>query len=310
MALDPQVEGMLDELRARGGRGFAELEPSDARVAARILSDLGGEAEPVGEVSEHVAGGVPVRIYRAVGPDPQPVTVFFHGGGWTIGSVEIYDKVCRSLVNASGAAVASVDYRLAPEAKFPAAVEDCHAATRWVAEHAHELGLDPARIAVAGDSAGGNLAAVVAQIAQSDGPFLVHQLLLYPAVDAIGDYPSLAENGEGYFLTAADIRYFGKQYVRSREDAFDPRMSPLRAPDLAGLPPATVVTAEYDPLRDQGRAYAAALAAAGVDVDDQFEPGLVHGFWNMQGVTPRVAQSYARAGARLRTAFGIAGGGA
>ena len=312
MALDPQVQALLTQLEAQGAQPFAELGVPAARDASRLLMHLGGDVEPVGEVSDRVVDGpggdVPVRIYLAPGVDgPQPVTVFFHGGGWTIGDIEIYDKACRSLVVASGAAVVSVDYRLAPEHRFPAAAEDAYAATVWVAEHAAELGLDAGRMAVAGDSAGGNLAAVVAQSARdAGGPALVHQLLIYPATDAVGHYPSGLENAEGYFLTDVDIRWFGAQYLSSPEDARDPRFSPLLADDLAGLPPATVITAEYDPLRDQGRAYAAALEKAGVEVEDRLEPGMVHGFWSMKGVVDAVAVSYAVAGERLRGAFGAA----
>lgn len=311
MALDAQVQALLTQLEAQGAKGFHEMEVADARDAARVLMHLGGEPEPVGEVRDIVVDGprgdIPVRVYRAPGDETQPVTVFFHGGGWTIGDIEIYDRVCRSLVVASGAAVVSVEYRLGPEHRFPAAPEDAYAATVWVAEHAAELGLDPTRIAVAGDSAGGNLAAVVAQTARDrGGPALAHQLLIYPATDAAGQYASGVENAEGYFLTDADIRWFGAQYLSSPEEVNDPRVSPLLADDLSGLPPATVITAEYDPLRDQGGAYAAALARAGVDVDDQLEPGLVHGFWNMKGVVDAVAGSYGKAGARLRAAFGTA----
>ena len=309
MALDPQVQALLAGMAAQGAKGFSELEVADARAAARVLVELGGDPEPVREVVDRVVDGpegdIPVRVYKAEGADPQPATVFFHGGGWTIGDIEVYDKVCRSLVAASGAAVVSVEYRLGPEHRFPAAPDDAYAATVWVAGHADELGIDATRLAVAGDSAGGNLAAVVAQMAKErGGPALVHQLLIYPATDAVGEYPSLTENGEGYFLTAADIRYFGGHYFGSPEDASDPRVSPLLADDLSGLPPATVITAEYDPLRDQGEAYADALTTAGVEVEYQLEPGLIHGFWNMKGVLDRAADSYARAGARLRAAFG------
>ena len=205
--------------------------------------------------------------------------MFFHGGGWVVGDIATHDTVCRHLANRADCAVVSVDYRLAPEHKFPAAVEDCVAATGWVAENAAALGVDPARLAVGGDSAGGNLAAVVCLMARDGGaPRIAHQLLIYPATDAAMRHASVTRFAEGYVLTRSTMRWFYDQYLRSPDDAADWRVSPLAAADLSGLPPAYVLTAGYDPLCDEGDEYAARLAAAGVAVEHRRFPGQIHGF--------------------------------
>jgi acetyl esterase len=205
--------------------------------------------------------------------------VYFHGGGWVIGSIETHDALCRELTMEAGVVVVSVEYRLAPEHKFPAAADDAYAAVRWVAQHAAELGIDPARIGVGGDSAGGNLAAVVAlQARDLGGPPLALQLLIYPITcDDLGT-PSYVENAEGYMLTRADMAWFWSQYLSDPAQGDDPRVSPLRAGDLSGLPPAFILTAEYDPLRDEAEAYAARLEQAGVPVRMRRYDGMIHGF--------------------------------
>jgi acetyl esterase len=208
-----------------------------------------------------------------------PVLVFFHGGGWVVGDIESHDTGCRHLANRAECAVVSVDYRLAPEHKFPAAVEDCLAATAWVAGNAASLGVDAGRLAVGGDSAGGNLAAVVSLLARDHGtPRIGHQLLIYPATDAAMRHDSMARFAEGYVLTRSTMRWFYEQYLRTLADAADWQASPLAAPDLGGLPPAFVLTAGYDPLCDEGDAYAARLAAAGVSVTHRRFTGQIHGF--------------------------------
>ena len=246
-------------------------------------------------------GSLRARIYRPDADGELPTIVFFHGGGFVIGDLDTHDNQCRTLCHDAGAVVLSVDYRLAPEAPFPAAVEDCFAATRWAAEHVAELGGDAQRIAVAGDSAGGNLAAVVAQMAarrgrpRAGGPA--------PHLSGHGlrrcEYPSETENGEGYFLTRADMAWFAGHYVAG-EDPANPRLSPLRAPDLSGLPPAVVATAEYDPLRDQGDAYADALEQAGVPVVKRRYDGLIHGFFDLSALSPAAAAAVHEIGADLR----------
>ncbi|MDQ4118804.1 MAG: alpha/beta hydrolase [Actinomycetota bacterium] len=310
MALDAHAQGLLEAMAAQGLKDFSEMEVEEAREVALAFIDLQGEPEQVADVSDRrvpgPAGEIPVRVYRAdTGSDgPQPVVVYIHGGGWVIGDIEVADKPCRSLANAVGATVVSVGYRKGPEHRFPAAPEDCYAATKWVADNAGELGIDAGKLAVAGDSAGGNLAAVVSQMAKErGGPAIVYQLLIYPAVDAGGEYASRVENGEGYLLTKTAMDWFYGHYLNSPSEVDNPLASPLRAADFSGLPPATVITCGYDPLRDEGNAYAAALAAAGVPVDHQENPTMIHGFWWMMGAIGHTRGSYDSAAAKLRAAF-------
>jgi acetyl esterase len=266
----------------------------------------GGPGEDVAEVRDLTVstpdGPIPARAYIPYGETPLPVVVFFHGGGWVIGSIETHDAPCRELANRSGAIVVSVEYRLAPEHPFPAAPEDCYAATSWVAEHASEFGGDPSRLAVAGDSAGGNLSAVVALMAvERGGPPLRFQLLIYPATDFRMGYASIDENGNGgYFVTKADMHWFFGHYGA---DPTDWRASPLLAPDHSGLPPALVLTAEYDPLRDEGEAYARKLEEAGVPVTLRRYDGQIHGFLGMTAAVDRAREAVDQAAADLRQAL-------
>ena len=233
--------------------------------------------------------------------------VYFHGGGFVLCGLDSHDNICRSLARRSGALVLSVDYRLAPEARFPAAAEDAVAAVRWAAAHAAQLGADPARIAVAGDSAGGNLAAVACQQLRGSAIALRHQLLLYPyldCTDAATGSASYRECATGYFLSAAELDWYRAQYLANRADAEDVRASPLRQRDLHGLPPATIITAEYDPLRDQGEAYGEALQRAGHSATVRRWPGQFHGFISMQGVIDAASDALDAAAAALRHAFG------
>lgn len=234
------------------------------------------------------AGPIPARLYippSAPAP-PRPLLVYFHGGGWTIGDLDTHDGVCRFLATHTGAAVLSVDYRLAPEHPFPAAVEDAFAAFRWAAEGAAELGTDPARIAVVGDSAGGNLAAAVSLLARDGGgPSPAMQALIYPVTDAVGGQRSRDLFAEGFLLTKADMDWFERHYLPDIASSGDPRVSMLRADDLSGLPPAYVMTAGFDPLRDEAEAYAERMRAAGVRVALRRHPGLIHGFANMTAIS-------------------------
>jgi acetyl esterase len=237
------------------------------------------------------AGEIGVRVYRPEGRAPLPALVYFHGGGWVIGSLETHDGACRELANRVGCVVVSVDYRLAPESRYPAAAEDCYAATKWVAGNAQALGVDPARIGIGGDSAGGNLTAVVALMARDrGGPALRHQLLIYPVTDADFGRPSYRENAEGYLLTTKAMEWFWGHYVPDPAQRAEPYAAPLRAKDLAGLPPAFVITAEYDPLRDEGEAYAKRLQQAGVPTRLQRYDGAIHGFFAM-GLLSEVART-------------------
>lgn len=308
MAVDPEIQALLDFIASRGVPPHYELPPEEARenmLKGRPVFS-GGEV-PLVRVEDLTipgpAGPVPVRAYAAQAGGPLPVLLFFHGGGWVIGSIETHDEVCRRLAAESGCLVLSVDYRLAPEHRFPAAVEDCRAALEWVAAHGAEIGADPARMAVGGDSAGGNLAAVVAQGARdAGGPALAFQLLVYPVVDADFSRPSYTAHGAGYILTNPGMHWFWDHYLPAAAGRADPAASPLRAARLDGLPPALVQLAELDVLYDEGVAYAQALEAAGVPVSLRTYPGAIHGFFSMP-VTAAGRQALADAAQALRTAL-------
>ncbi|HEY1118966.1 MAG TPA: alpha/beta hydrolase [Acidimicrobiales bacterium] len=304
MPIDPQIQTVLDQMEALGFPGLSALPVEHARAALAMMG--AGRADGVDEVARiedleipGPAGAIPARLYVPRADGTPPVVVYYHGGGWVLGGIDSHDGTCRALANASGAAVVSVDYRLAPEHPFPAAVDDAWAALEWVAANAAELGGDPSRLAVAGDSAGGNLAAVVAIQARDTGaPALRGQLLVYPVTDATMSHPSIEENGSGYFLTKADMEWFYGHYAPERPD--DWRLSPLAAPDLAGLAPALVLTAEYDPLRDEGEAYARRLDDDGVPVELIRKDGLIHGFFGMVADVDEARDAMERSGAALR----------
>jgi acetyl esterase len=245
-------------------------------------------------------GPLPVRVYRPDGAAvPAPVVVFFHGGGWVLGSIATHDATCRGLANRTGAVYVSVDYRLAPEHPYPAAPEDCYAATCWVVDHAADLGVDPGRLAVAGDSAGGNLAAVVCQMARDrSGPAIAFQLLVYPVTD-LDLWPSMEENADGPLLTREGMDWFARHYVGTLPFTGDPYAAPIRAADLSGLPPAYVATAGHDPLRDEGAGYAEALAAAGVTVGYDNFATMIHGFVGFADVVPAAGEARDRIAAAL-----------
>ncbi len=305
MAIDPQVQALLDMMAAQGAEDFSVMTVPQAREAGLGFIALEGEPEVVADVADRTvpgpAGDIPVRIYTPSGEGPFPVVVYFHGGGWVIGDIEVADRPCRSLANGAGTVVVSVGYRKAPEDLYPAAPDDCYAATAWVAEHATELNADATRLTVAGDSAGGNLAAVVTLMARDrGGPAIARQLLIYPAVDAGGEYASRVENGEGYLLTKSAMDFFYGHYLPTPDAVEDPYVSPLRAADHSGLPPAIVLTAGFDPLRDEGNAYAALLREAGVPVEHLPQPTMIHGFWWMLGVVGHVRGVFDQVGKLLR----------
>ncbi len=250
------------------------------------------------------AGEIPLRIYMPAGNKALPILLYFHGGGFVVGDLDTVDFRCRLLADWAGCVVVSVDYRLAPEHPYPAAVEDCFAATVWAAEQAAALGADADRIAVGGDSAGGNLAAVVALLAKEHGgPKLCFQYLVYPVTDATTETVSYHENGSGYGLTKDAMVWYWDNYAPDLARRSEPYASPLRAPDLSGLPPALVVTAEFDPLRDEGEAYAARLREAGVPVELRRYDGMVHGFLGQTGVSDLSKQATIDSVAALRQAF-------
>ncbi|WP_328388534.1 alpha/beta hydrolase [Nocardia sp. NBC_00416] len=305
--LHPQVQAYLERISRAG---FAELHtftPEQAREGLRRQIPLLGEPEPVAAIEDRVislAGHqVPIRIYTPAGVAPLPVLVFFHGGGFVVGDLDTHDGLCRSLANGAAAIVVSVGYPLAPEHKFPAAVDVCFAATQWVAGHADGFGADGNKIAVAGDSAGGNLAAVVTHMARDlGGPPLAFQLLIYPDTDFRRSNVSIREFAGRYGnITRAGQHWFMDNYLRGDEEKLDPRVSPLLATDHSGLPPALVITAEYDALRDEGEEYAAALDRAGVPVEVRRYPGMIHEFMRHPFEVSAAARS--EAAAALRKAF-------
>ena len=303
-ALDPQLGELLALIESAGHPPMSQGTPAQARRGLRTLSvdlrdpSLLPQMYDVREVA--VPGGdgpLPARVYRPA-DGPLPTVVFFHGGGFVIGDLDTHDLVCRTIARDCEAVVVSVDYRLAPEHPFPAAAEDALASARWVAEHV----TDPAaqlggtdRLAVAGDSAGGNLAAVVTQAFRDEGRPLAGQLLIYPATDSDTDFPSYTENAEGYFLGTADAIWFFQHYAGASVDTADPRISPARG-NLAGLAPAVIVAAQFDPLRDHATSYAEKLRAAGVEVELLSFPGLIHGFVDMarhsQAADAALAETY------------------
>lgn len=311
MPLDPQVQALLAQMAEQGLPPFEEMSVPEARDVMNGFRDLQGEPEPVGEVRDVLATGpaglLPVRVYHPSPGTELPLMVYFHGGGWVIGNVEVLDKPCRALANAARCVVASVEYRLSPETRYPGPAEDAHAATRWLAAHAAELGADRERLIVAGDSAGGNLAAVTALMSRDrGGPRIAYQLLLFPVTAPARNttFASYSENADGYMLTRGAMEWFWDLYVSSPEQATEPYASPLHATDLSDLPPAMVTTAEFDPLRDEGRAYAQRLEDAGVAVTSTGYEGVVHDFILMGGVIDRARVLFADVGEQIHKRFG------
>ncbi|GLZ10224.1 alpha/beta hydrolase [Actinomadura sp. NBRC 104425] len=286
MALDPQIQAVLDDLAATPAPAPNTLTVAENRAAGRAFASFAGDVVPVREVRDTAFRNgdhdVPVRIYTPetvpVG-SLAPVTVFFHGGGWVFGDLDSQDHYARVVATRSKTIVVSVDYRLAPEHRFPGAVEDAYAALQWVARNASSFGADPQRIALFGESAGGNLAAVTAQEAKRrGGPAVTFQALAYPATDRFDDSPSMYDHAAGPLLTRPWLEWFWGAYLNTPDEGADPRVSPLRERDLTGLPAAFIVTAEYDLLRDQGIRYADALRAAGVPVTHRPVAGVPHAF--------------------------------
>jgi acetyl esterase len=283
MPLDPQAQKVVDALAALNLKPIKDSTPTEARESMRTRTAALGPFEEVAAVADHrvpITGGeMTVRVYRPAGLGPHPVLVFYHGGGWVIGDLYTHDGICRSIVNAAGCAVASVDYRLAPEFKYPTPVEDSYAGLLWVVANATRLGLDAARVAVGGDSAGGNLAAVMALMARDgDMPPLVFQLLVYPVTDLGMTHESYRRVTQGVPLTAQTMDWFIDHYLHGPKERADWRASPLRAADLSGVAPALVLTASYDPLCDEGVAYAERLEREGVRVIHLHFSDQLHGF--------------------------------
>ncbi len=296
--LDSSATMALELIRAAGRPPADQLSPAEARIGYLLARGaLSPEPPAITQVRDLDAqgrnGAIPLRLYRD-GDDTaaRGCLVYFHGGGWVIGDRDTHDVVCRQIAQRSRAVVISVDYRLGPEHKFPAAVEDAIDATIWVAKHAGELGVDAKRLAVGGDSAGGNLAAVVAIDSRDNaGPAIALQALVYPSTDMLGSTESHEVFGENYMLTRAMMTYFRAHYLRSEADKADWRASPMRAARHDGLPPALVITAGFDPLRDEGEAYARRLAEVGVPVTLRRFPGQIHGFLTMGRVIPEAGEA-------------------
>lgn len=310
-AINPQARQVLD-LMAASGVPLEQLAPPDARAASHQgFLMMQGPKPDVASVADlkadGPAGAIPLRVYRPAGSDANaalPVCMYFHGGGFVIGDIEMYDNLCRIISNAAGCVVVSVDYRLAPETRFPGAVEDCWAATNWVHDNAARLKIDPQRMAVGGDSAGGNLAAVVALMARDAGaPSLRYQLLIYP-VTQLAETESLKRNAEGYFLTADLMRYFVGNYIGDNAAAAsDWRLAPMLARSHSALPPASILVCGFDPLHDDGVAYADRLRAAGVAVKFTSLPDQIHGFVSMDGAIPAATPALTALGREMAEAL-------
>jgi acetyl esterase len=311
--LDPDAQRVLDLIRESGRPPYETLTPSEARefyrAGRRVLQP---EPPEVAEVRNLQApapqGDIPLRLYRGIGTERRaalPALIYFHGGGWVMGDLDTHDGVCRLIANAAGIAVISVDYRLAPEHKFPAAVDDAMTATEWIAAHGATLGIDASRLAVGGDSAGGNIAAVVALIARDrGGPRLRFQLLLYPATDFVVSDAPQRERFEGFPLNVVTMNWFRDHYLRGSGDYGNWRASPLRAPDLRGLPPAYVLTVGFDPLHAEGELYARRLQEAGVPVRHRHVERQMHGFLTMGKIIAAAKPATEEAAAAVKAALG------
>jgi len=307
MPLDPHVQRFLDRLAASKPRDSASLSVKERRAALEQLVSFAGWRESVAAVEDRTIPGpaVPlaVRIYtpEPAGPAPLPGLVYFHGGGFVAGTLDSHDAICRSLANASRHRLISVDYRLAPEWPFPAAVEDACAATAWISAHAAELGIDPKRVGVCGDSAGATLAAVVCQMAAAQGtPRLALQLLLCPILDYAAETDSRREFAQGYFVDRGTLEHDRAHYLGGQGDVNDPRVSPLKGTHIEALPPTCIHTAEFDPLRDEGQGYAERLRCAGVRTSYHCHSGMIHLFYGMGALIPYSKAAYRQIGADLR----------
>lgn len=312
MPLHPQVKKILEEAASLGLPDYQNLSPAAAR---KQMLDLTPPVDPLLAVErvENLMipgpkGEIPIRLYYPSGGPPFAVLVYFHGGGWVMGDLDTHHGVCHALAKRSSCLVVSVDYRLAPEHRYPAAVEDAYAATSWVAQNTEAIQADPDRLAVGGDSAGGHLAAVVALMARDrKGPRIDLQALIYPITDCNFNTPSYLENKEGYMLSRDLMKWFWKHFIEDEGQANDPYVSPLRAKNFSDLPPALIVTAEYDPLRDEGQAYCKRLEEAGVNVTMLRYPGMIHGFIRMTARLDKAKEALDEIAGSLREVLRIDG---
>ncbi|MBW2283923.1 MAG: alpha/beta hydrolase [Deltaproteobacteria bacterium] len=309
---DPQIKALLTKIQEAGAPPLNTLTPTQAREAKNpAFIEFGGPPVDVSNVTDMnipgPSGEIPIRVYTPEGKGPFPALVYFHGGGWVICNLNTHDSLCRHIVNRASCAVVSIDYRLAPEHKFPAAADDAYAATQWISENGSRIDVDPDRIAVGGDSAGGNLAAVVSLMAKDrGGPGLALQLLVYPVADLSAmDNATYRKYAQAYILTKDSMVYYGAHYLAREVDALNPYASPLLAEDLSGLPPALVITAELDVLTREGELYADRLREAGVPVKYSCYQGMIHAFFSMTGIVDRTMDAVEEAAAALREAFGM-----
>jgi acetyl esterase len=309
MPLDPQVIKILKEAESLGLPAYQDLSPTEAR---KQMLDQAPPVQPNLSVKKVVdrkipgpKGDIPIRLYYPAGDGPFAVLVYFHGGGWVIGDLDTHHGFCHALAKTSGCLVVAVDYRLAPEHRFPAAVEDAYAATQWVAENPGLIQADPDRFAVCGDSAGGHLAAVVSMMARDrQGPRIDLQVLIYPITDCRFDTPSYDQNQAGYMLTRDMMKWFWNHFIYESQ-ADDPYACPLRAENFNDLPAALILTAEYDPLRDEGEAYGKKLQEGGVNVALSRYPGMIHGFIRMTAVLDKANDALDQVAGKLREVFEI-----
>ena len=310
MPLDARVQALLNQFQQTGGPSLRTLGATQARLnfssAAKMMptSDI-----PVGSVEDRwvkrdSGQDTMIRIYRPKGQGPFPAFVFIHGGGFVLGDVPQYDDMCRRFTNLADCVTISIEYGLAPEHKFPEPVEECYEIVRWTHREAERLGIFPEKIAVGGDSAGGNLSAVIAQLARDRKEFpIAYQVLMYPVVDMLGETESKRDNSTGYFLEGDDMLWFGECYLHTPEETKDPMASPLLASSFSDLPPACVITAEFDPLRDEGEAYANRLSEAGVQVHQHRYDGMIHGFMSFTWLLPQAREAIEEAALQLKKAF-------
>ena len=309
MPLDPQAKAFLDQMASMGGLALHALPVPEARALMQAMAGMSATIDlPIASVEDRTipgpGGSIPVRLYTPEGRGAHPLLLYFHGGGWVLGGLDTHDTVCRELAHGAGCAVMSVDYRLAPEHQFPAAPDDCYAALVWAATNAAAIGVDATRIAVGGDSAGGNLTCVTAlQARDKGGPRLCFQLPVYPVTNHSLDTPSYRENAKGYLLETESMAWFWGHYLPSDRDGEHPYASPLRATDFRDLPPALVITAEFDPLRDEGEAYGKRLQEAGVPTELRRYDGMIHGFFGMSAIMDQAKAAIADASTALRRAF-------
>jgi len=307
--IDPEARAYLKQTASLGLPPLAEQGAVEARRLNSLRApSLAGEPEDVALIEDGrlpgAGGQIPFRLYSPAPDRTLPALLYLHGGGWVVGDLDTHDSVCRALARRAGCVVLALDYRLAPENPFPAAVEDAWTALNWLCDHATEIGADSDRIAVGGDSSGGNLSAVVAQRSRDrGGPRLSAQVLIYPVTDCDFDTPSYRDAATGYGLTRDSMLWYWDQYLPDEDRRVSPDASPLRAPDLSGLPPAFVITCKLDPLASEGAAYAEALSAAGVRVEHVHEPDMIHGYIRMNGVVSRARKSWDDCGRFLRKEF-------